>query len=215
MPLAAGGSPSGVQPAPVVPKVMPPLSEEGTPTSTAVRRPLFAMDGSFRSPRSRPAPPVGPPPRRSPPDMAEDLDMKLPGISAPAVGAEPCSGDDAPTSGLESSLENDETCDSAHTSHDKEPGARTERMGRGRHAMQMLSTLSVLPESPNVPASSCAAEEGHNRAELRLGSAEITLAARKAQRVAQVRNIAQEVVRVTEDDANGDADENEREEIER
>lgn len=91
----------------------------------------------------------------------------------------------------------------------------------------MTTTLAALPESEDVktglrgleglngvqPASQLAAE-GQNRAEPRL-SAEIALAARKAQRVAEVRNIAQEVVRVTDDEAKAGADEKERGEIER
>lgn len=215
MPLAEGESPTGVQPAPVVPQVMPPLNEYGAPTSAALRRPLFATDGSFRSPRSRPAPPIGPPPRRPPSDMAEALDMKLPGLSALVVDAEPRSGAHVPTFSVGSIHERAETCRSADNDHDKDPGARIGSMGRGRHAGQMPPALSVLSESPNTPAVSCAAETGQNRVEQRLGSAEIALAARKAQRVAQVRNVAQEVVRFAEDDANGSADEKEREEIER
>lgn len=91
----------------------------------------------------------------------------------------------------------------------------------------MSTTLVALPESEDVhpgrggfdglkgtlPASPLG-QEGPGRAEPRL-SAEIALAARKAQRVAEVRNIAQEMARVPEDDMTAGADEKERGEIER
>lgn len=214
-----GGSPAGVFPT-ATPGVIPPLDEQGTPSSGVVRRPLFARDGPSRSPRSQPSPPAGPPPKRPPPGMAEALDMKLPGISPQSVDAGPLS-----VSFASSSHENSGgTSSHAETKRDKRAGTRIDSMGR--HA-QMSTTLVALPESEDAhpgrgdfdglngtPPVSPLGPEVPGRAEPRL-SAEIALAARKAQRVAEVRNIAQEVARVPEDDVNAGADEKERGEIER
>ncbi|CAM9559454.1 unnamed protein product [Scytosiphon promiscuus] len=203
MPISAGGPPTGAEPALSVLEVMPPLNEEGNSSSAAVRRPLFATDGPFRSPRSRPAPPAGPPPRRSPSDMAEALDMKLPGIiRSQVISAEPLSGAHVLTSDVGPRHEKEETSHSTESNHDAD-----------MHVAQVPSPLFVQ-ESLNVPAASCDAEEKDD-VDIRLGSADIALAARKAQRVAQVRSVAQEVVRVSEDDPVSSAGENEREEIER
>lgn len=219
-----GGSPTSVLPATGNTGAIPPLDEQGYPTSPGVvRRPLFARDGS---PRSQPSPPAGPPPpRRPPPGMAEALDMKLPGIGIQTVDAGPPSEASTLVSVTSSSHDNSEASASKETKQDANVGKRIDTMGR--HAAQMTKTLADLPESEDVktgrrgfegikvvPSASPLATEEKNRAEPRL-SAEIALAARKAQRVAEVRNIAQEVVRVTEDDPNAGADEKERGEIER
>lgn len=220
-----GGPSTGALPATRSTGAIPPLDEQGTPTSPGVgRRPLFARDGS---PRSQPSPPTRPPPpRRPPPGMAEALDMKLPGIGVQAVDASPPSGGPKLVSVAISSHENSDNGASKENKQDKIVGKRIDN-NMGRHAPPMTTTLAALPESVDVkaglhsfeglkgaqPASPLAAEE-KSSAEPRL-SAEIALAARKAQRVAEVRNIAQEVVRVTEDDANAGADEKERGEIER
>lgn len=219
-----GGSSTGALQATGSTGAIPPLDEQSASASPGmVRRPLFARDGS---PRLQPSPPAGPPPpRRPPPGMVEALDMRLPGIGVQAVGTGPSSGGSKLVSVASSSDDNSDTGASIENKQDKIVGKRVDNMGR--HTASMTTTLAALPEFEDVktgrrgfeglkgvpPASSFAAEE-HNRSEPRL-SAEIALAARKAQRVAEVRNIAQEVVRVTEDDASAGADEKERGEIER
>lgn len=219
-----GDSSAGVLPATGSTGAIPPLDEQGTPTSLGVvRRPLFAKDGS---PCSQPSPPAGPPPpRRCPPGMAEAIDMRLPGIGVQTADAGPPAGASQLVSVVTSSHNNSETSASKENNQDKNYGKRIDTMGR--HAAQITKTLAALPESEDVkterrgleglkgvPLASPSATEEKARAEPRL-SAEIALAARKAQRVAEVRNIAQEVVRVTEDDENAGADEKERGEIQR
>lgn len=232
MSLATGRSPTGVLPTNDGSGTIPPLNEQGTPTSGVDRRPLFAKDGSFRSPRSQPSPPAGPPPpRRPPPGMAEALGMKLPGINAQGMNAGLIPGASSFVNPVSSSEENDETFPEEDKTcpkdvkRDKKAGKRIDSMGM--HGAQTPPTLSALPESEDIhpgrrefnslkgasPASP-SATEGSNRAEPRL-SAEIALAARKAQRVAEVRSIAQEVARVSEHDTNTGNDEKERGEIER
>ena len=223
---AVGGSSTGALPATGGTGAIPPLDDQGTPTSPGViRRPLFARDGA---PRSQPSPPAGPPPPRRPPQgMAEALDMRLPGIGVQAADTGPFSGGSKLVSVSSSSHDNSDTGASKESTQDRDKivGKRVDTMGR--QTASMTTTLAALPESEDVrigrrgfeglkgvqPASPLAAEE-QNRSEPRL-SAEIALAARKAQRVAEVRNIAQEVVRVTDDDASAGADEKERGEIER
>ena len=219
-----GGPSTGALPVTGSTGAIPPLDEQGTATSPGVvRRPLFAKDGS---PRSQPSPPAGPPPpRRPPPGMAQALDMKLPGIGVKAVDNSPSSGSSKLASAATSSRENSDAGVSNEIEQDTIVGKRIDNIGR--HAPPMTTTLAALPESEDVKTGRCGFEglkgvqsasplvaEEKNRAEPRL-SAEIALAARKAQRVAEVRNIAQEVVRVTEDDANAGTDEKERGEIER
>lgn len=226
MSLATGSSPTDVLPTNDDSGTIPPLNEQGTPTSGVDRRPLFANDGSFRSPRSQPSPPAGPPPPRRPPQgMAEALGMKLPGINAQgSMNAGSIPGASSFVNPVSSSEENGET-HPKEDKRDKKVGKRIDSMGM--HGAQTPPTLSALPESEDIhpgrkdfnslkgasPASP-SATEGSNRAEPRL-SAEIALAARKAQRVAEVRSIAQEVARVSEHDTNTGNDENERGEIER
>lgn len=156
--------------------------------------------------------------------MAEALDMRLPEIGIQAADTNPASAGSNLASVASSNHDNSDNGASKENKHDTNVG---KRIDAGRHAAPMTTMLAALPESEDVdtgrhgseglkgvqPTSTLAPEE-QNRAEPRL-SAEIALAARKAQRVAEVRNIAQEVVRVTEDDANAGADEKERGEIER
>ncbi|CAM9096338.1 unnamed protein product [Ectocarpus fasciculatus] len=225
MSLATGSSPTGVLPTNDDSGMIPPINEQGTPTSGVDRRPLFAKDGSLRSPRSQPSPPAGPPPPRRPPSgMAEALGMKLPGINAQGMDAGPIPVASSFVNPVSSSEENDETCPK-EDKRDK-VGKRFDS-SMGMHGAQTPPSLSALPESEDIhpglrdfnslkgasPASP-SATEGSYRAEPRL-SAEIALAARKAQRVAEVRSIAQEVARVSEHDTNTRNDEKERGEIER
>eukprot|EP00752_Nemacystus_decipiens_P001469 g1445.t1 len=161
--------------------------------------------------------------------MAEALDMRLPGLGVQAVDVGPSSGGSKVVGVASSTQDNSDTGPPSKENNqdkDKIVGKRVD-MTMGRHAAPMTTTLAALPEAEDVQtgrrgfeglkgvqsASSLAVEE-QNRAEPRL-SAEIALAARKAQRVAEVRNIAQEVVRVAEDDASAGANEKERGEIER
>lgn len=151
--------------------------------------------------------------------------MRLPGIGVKAVDTSSPSEASKTLSVVSPDYDNSETSSRKENIQDKNIGKRIDTMSR--LPAHMTKTLAALPESEDVkagrrgfeglkgvsPASSLAQEE-RNRPEPRL-SAEIALAARKAQRVAEVRNIAQEVVRVTEDDANAGADEKERGEIER
>ena len=218
-----GNSPSGDPPDTGGPGSIPPLDDQGTQASSGVaRRPLFARDGS---PRSQPAPPAGPPPRRPPPGLAEALGVKLPGISTQVADTGlTLEASKSPT--FESpSNDNSEAISSADNKQEKQFGKRID--SKGRHVGQMPTALAALPETEEthpggrgfdghkgLPLASSVASEGQNRAEPRL-STEIALAARKAKRVAEVRNIAQEVARVPEDKANSGTDEKERGEIER
>ncbi|CAN0426825.1 unnamed protein product [Ectocarpus sp. 12 AP-2014] len=226
MSLAARSSAMDVLPTNDGSGTIPPLNEQGTPTSGVDRRPLFAKDEYFRSPRSQPSPPEGPPPPRRPPQgMAKALGMKLPGINDQgSMNAGFTPGASSFVNPVSSSEENGETCPKVDK-RDKKVGKQIDSMGT--HGAQTPLTLSALPESDNIhpgrrdfnslkgssPASP-SATEASNRAEPRL-SAEIALAARKAQRVAEVRSIAQEVARVSEHETNTGNDEKERGEIER
>ncbi len=218
-----GSPPSGALADTGCPGSIPPLDDQGAQSSSGVvRRPLFARDGS---PRSQPAPPAGPPPRRPPPGMAEALGVKLPGISAQSADAGPPPGALKSANVTSSSNDTSNGQSSADNKQDKQFGKRIDSMGR--HAVQMPTALAALPETEDTHGgghgfdgykgmnlASPVVTEGQNRAEPRL-SAEIALAARKAKRVAEVRNIAQEVARVPEDKANTGTDEKERGEIER
>lgn len=190
--------------------VIPPLGERGSPTSGATRSPIFTTDGSYRSGRPQPAPPPGPPPGCPPPDLADVLEVRLPGISSQgAVG----------------SREVVEESPTVESERGRQAGRRVD--GITGNASQPSSLRTALPESEEIESlastnvdvlkgtmSASHGGEGRNRAEPRL-TAEVELAARKAQRVAKVRTIAQEVARVTENDGNSGADDMERGEIER
>lgn len=208
--------------------VIPPLGEQGTPTLGMARRPLFATDTTHRIARTQPTPPTGPPPTsassaaasRTPPPLADILEMRLPGINAQGVGAGPA-------------LENCEVLVSATNFSDSREKIEVSenkgdsKTGVSRRIARPPSMLSALPESGEAESIQQTGLDGlkgtwsglpeggvRNRAEPGL-SVEIELAARKAQRVAEVRNIAQEVARVGDHDGNTAADDAERGEIER
>lgn len=154
--------------------------------------------------------------------MAEALGVKFPGISAQSADTGPPTGDLKSASVASSSNDKSNPQSSAENKHEKQFGKRTDR-----HPVQMPTALAALPETEDtyvggrgcdghkgVNLASPVMADGQNRPEPRL-SAEIALAARKAKRVAEVRNIAQEVARIPEDKANTGTDEKERGEIER
>lgn len=218
------------------PHMMPPLGERGTTTLGVVQRPIFATDESHRVSRAQPAPPAGPPPSsasssfpspgRTPQGLADALEkMRLPGISTQGVGAGGAPLGPAALACLAINPSRDVVEASLSVNNEGHASADRRLDSVARHAAQP-STLAALAESqhaerperanldglkPSSPAFSMGRE--CNCAEPRLSN-EIELAARKAQRVAEVRTIAQEVARVAENDGHTGTDDVEKSEIE-
>lgn len=209
-------SPPDGLPAAESPREIPPLGEQGTPSSGPIRRPLFASDGSHRALRSQPTPPAGPPPSsavgspgRSAPNLANVLDMRLPGISPRGADARPDLPSQQPVSDHPAKSYFRDSNNGTLNSNERDSQTSNINDDKGGQAAKSRQTLAALAEGQESE------QLERNRTEQQRLTAEIELAARKAKRVAEVRTIAQEVGRIAENDGKAKADGAEREEIER
>lgn len=205
------------------PEAIPPLDERSTrtPNSGVNRRPIFATDGSHRVLRVTPRPPAGPPPPSalgSPSSATNVLETKLPGIVSPRQSQHL---DNGPSFANRTSL-------AADAESTKKTWGSTGKREPGKSIGDMTGQPS--PRSPSVKLvpleETTEAEErelfSHKNNQESPANVEndgleklpckVEQAARKAHRMAEVRNIAQEVVRTGEEGGDG---EREKSEIER
>lgn len=189
------------------PQVIPPLGERSTPTSGVIRRPIFAADGPHRVLRGTPQPPAGPPPSfrvdASDP-LANALEMKLPGIIGQGGDA------NATAESSRGGVVGGEALGEKNVvGNTVKRTDSTARQTIARPPSVRLGALAEVPGADEVALSSALPS-----AEARV-PADIELAARRAQRVAKVRTIAQEVSKVGENDGDAKVDDDERGEIQR
>lgn len=213
---------------------IPPLEKLNLSTLDEERRPLFTKDGHHADVRSKPKQPLGQfqvsptavfdAAGREQSNSYDAVEMKLPGISFRG-DADTAAHNSIGQKSHELSREKADRTIETDRSPDVYGDPRTDE-AKNYAAQSPPAPASLLTPEVAERLPSCDTDGGvgtaaafprggeYYLAEAR-SSPEINLAARKAQRVAEVRTIAQEVVRNVESDGGHGIDDAERSEIER